>query len=635
MRAPRAATRTLRITVTLAGVAAIAWIFSYYVGVALIRYPDFDGALNLNVARSLLEGNGYRSFYHEWVPFFPETNAPYVLPAAAALAVLGITPIGMQIVNLLYLAAFALLTYAIVANLANRLIGVVTVAVVLQTPGLYWFGMNGYGEIPALAYMLAACVALRASIERDDRRLTFLGAILLALSYLTKTVALIWFLPVIAAFAVGTRRRLHHLVVLAVGVALPVLLWELYRVVTLHGIDAYKQWWDTKLDEILDRAGPSSRLQDTAGWRNKLGAHLTLLAGWLGLNASIAVAYLIVFVLSAVFALVQWANDAAGRFVFAALFATALLYLLWWIFVTPTQEAWLRRIVDGLIAIEIVAIVSAYRLARMRRPLSVATAIALGAALTAVVAHNQLVWNRPDDRFDASEARALFDRVTALPHDARLYAAGWYQSPVVALVTGRRFHDLERATESDFNAIARERFLVVEQVALYQHGWLESELARCTCEAIFANGAGRIYSIKGLRPDAAVDSYAVISPKSDVFGPGFFSADGDVRWSTDHSQMRVPFRDFRQLVLSLHVPEPQFMTSGPAPSEIEVMQGQCKLAHERLRSGENQLLVTNGCASDLRTDTLTFRLNGHIRPGAAAPDQRELAWLFRSMELMR
>ena len=77
------------------------------------------------------------------------------------------------------------------------------------------------------------------------------------------------------------------------------------------------------------------------------------------------------------------------------------------------------------------------------------------------------------------------------------------------------------------------------------------------------------------------------------------------------------------------------MTSGPAASEIEIMQGRCVLARERLQPGENQLLITNDCATDSRSDTLTFRLNGHVRPGVVASEQRELAWLFRSMDLMR
>ena len=116
--------------------AAIGLTCYYFAGIALFRYPDFDGALNLNVAKSLLDGHGYRSFYDEWVPFFPETNAPFVFPAAVSLAVFGASPLGAQFVNLVYLGALLVLTYVLVARLTSPLAGVIAVFVVLQTPGL-------------------------------------------------------------------------------------------------------------------------------------------------------------------------------------------------------------------------------------------------------------------------------------------------------------------------------------------------------------------------------------------------------------------------------------------------------------------------------------------------------------------
>jgi len=615
--------------------AAIGWLFSYFIGIALVRYPDFDGALNLNVAKSLLEGNGYRNFYHEWVPFFPETNAPFVFPAVGAIALFGVSPIGTQFVNLLYLVAFAVLVFLLVARLSNRLTALIAVFVVLQAPGLYSFGMNGYGEVAALTFMLAACLVLCRALESDKRGLVILGGAFLALSYLTKTVALIWIAPVVICFLAARprNRRRADATYLVLSMALPVMAWELYRLATLHGFDQYALWWRVKLTDILDRAGPSTRLQDTPGWLNKAQSHATLLDGWLRFPArGLTIAYLVALTLAAFSVIRNWRNDAGGRFVFASLFLTTILYFAWWIFLTPTQEAWLRRIMNGLIVAEMVTILAIYRLAWVRSPVAVLSLIALGA----VVAHNQLLWDRPDDRRQTATTRAFFERVSALPQASELYAAGWYQSPVTALVTGRKFFDFTRHSSTEINGNRNERFLVIEQAAQYQRRWLADVLKRCVCEAVFANGAGRIYRVRGARDDAGdLATTTVITADSGVFGIGFFAGDSEIRWSSERAQLRLPLADFDQLLLWLHVPASERMTTHPSPSVLEIHRGDCRLARAELAGGENQLLIENNCRGKTYGDTLEFHMNGHITPAAAAPDTRELAWLFRSMELIR
>ena len=626
----------------LAGIvlfAAIGWLFSYFIAVAFVRYPDFDGALNLNVAKSLLEGNGYRNFYHEWVPFFPETNAPFIFPAVGAIALFGVSPIGTQFVNLLYLVAFAVLVFLVVARLSNRLTALVAVFVLLQAPGLYLFGMNGYGEVAALSFMLAACLVLCRALESDRRGLVIVGGALLALSYLTKTVSLIWIPAVVICFLAATPRnhRRTDATYLVLSIALPIMAWELYRLATLDGIDQYTDWWRAKFADILDRAGPSTRLQDTPGWLNKAQMHAALLDGWMGFPARwLTIAYLVTLMLAASAVMRNWRNDSGGRFVFASLFLTAILYFGWWILLTPTQEAWLRRIMNGLIVAEIVTILSIYRLAQARGPVAILSLIALGAALVFTVAHNQLLWNRPDDRPQNAAYRALFERVSALPQASELYAAGWYQSPVTALVTGRKFFDFTRHSSTEINGNRNERFLVIEQVAQYQRRWLADVLKRCVCEAVFANGGGRIYRIRGARDEAGdLATTTVITADSAVFGIGFFAGDSEIRWSSERAQLRLPLADFDQLLLWLHVPAPELLTTHPSPPVLEIHQGDCRLARTELAGGENQLLIENTCRGKAYGDTLEFHMNGHITPAAIAPDTRELAWLFRSMELIR
>src|SRR5690348_18444146 len=80
--------------------------------------PSFDGAMNLEVARSLSQGEGYRRLYADRQPFPHEiqTNAPYILPAAATFAVLGVGIAQTEFVSIAYLLA----SMALVALLARR-----------------------------------------------------------------------------------------------------------------------------------------------------------------------------------------------------------------------------------------------------------------------------------------------------------------------------------------------------------------------------------------------------------------------------------------------------------------------------------------------------------------------------------
>ena len=243
---------------------------------------------------------------------------------------------------------------------------------------------------------------------------------------------------------------------------------------------------------------------------------------------------------------------------FAALSVTAALYLTWWILLTPTQEAWLRRVTNGLVISEIVAIVAICRLINLRNTFTAATLVVLASGSIFTVAHNQLLWDRPGEQAGVAAQRAFFEQVAALPPEARLYAAAWYQSPVAALTTDRRFYDFTRHSRAEIASSAVPQFLVIEEVALYEHGWLEKVLDRCVCEPRFANGGGRIYRIQGIRDDEhqSIPQTIFVTADSQGFGNGFYAGEADMRWASERAEFRLPASDFEWLLLWLHAPEP-------------------------------------------------------------------------------
>jgi hypothetical protein len=115
---------------------------------------SFDGAMNLEVARSLAEGHGYQRLYagHSGFSHEIQSRAPYILPAAAIFAAFGVGIWQAQLTNLLYAAALIAVVFLLVRRWTSWRWGVFAVAVCLWTPGICAISMNGYGEVPALVW---------------------------------------------------------------------------------------------------------------------------------------------------------------------------------------------------------------------------------------------------------------------------------------------------------------------------------------------------------------------------------------------------------------------------------------------------------------------------------------------------
>ncbi len=99
----------LVIAATALGIARLAaWTANYEV--------SFDGAMNLEVARSLAEGNGYRRLYADRSGFSHEiqSRAPYILPAAAIIKAFGVGVWQAQLANFLYVIALLVVVFVLV-----------------------------------------------------------------------------------------------------------------------------------------------------------------------------------------------------------------------------------------------------------------------------------------------------------------------------------------------------------------------------------------------------------------------------------------------------------------------------------------------------------------------------------------
>jgi hypothetical protein len=129
------------------------------------------------------------------------------------------------------------------------------------------------------------------------------------------------------------------------------------------------------------------------------------------------------------------------------------LYLVWWFAVTPTERAWLRRLLIGLVVVNLlyallaVVFVRQARDAAPRRPFrsvpagAVALLVVVGALFGA-----PKVWRGLDSMVTRNpQVDAIEDAARAIRNgspELRYWGEGWWSSPVVSLVADVPFRNM-------------------------------------------------------------------------------------------------------------------------------------------------------------------------------------------------
>jgi len=475
----------------------VAWTANYEV--------SFDGAMNLEVARSLAEGDGYRRLYADRSGFSHEiqSRAPYILPAAAIIKAFGVGVWQAQLANLLYVFALLGVVFLLVRRAASWEWGLVAVAVCLWTPGLREIAMNGYGEAPALAWWLASLVVLvpRDGVPFGIARF-FAAGLLVGMAILTKTVLAIGLVAMtpllvaaIAAYGLRVRSVLVALLAFVAGVALPALSYEIAHVAVIGDVARWTAWLGEEVSAIHMQAGTHDGFRDTSGIGSKLVVHSRLLADTVGLPAPLLVLW-IGGTLALAWLGRRWLASAPVRAALLSLALFAAIYLIWWLGFTPTEKAWFRRIFNGVLALEIVLVASlgalwiASRESQAKPSRGVLVAGSLLALLTLPI-----LWagSVADDTSDCADAASLREDLAALaqvPAGAKVYGVGWYSAPALSFYSGRRFGNLMTRTPAEL-AAESPVYLALDPSAMHANAddyWLSRyahrDLARTARAAI-------------------------------------------------------------------------------------------------------------------------------------------------------
>ncbi|WP_074302151.1 ArnT family glycosyltransferase [Paraburkholderia phenazinium] len=573
--------------------ALVAYTFVGLVRYAMVAPPSFDGAMNLNTAASFSRGEGYGFFYDQFFSFPAQTDGPFILPAALAFWVGGITPFTSQVVNLLYVVALICMVIALTRRVGVPLwLALFGMMACVATPGFIEYSMSGYGEIPVLVWFLAGIFVLVPRKVRGipDRHRLFVAGLLFGMAYLTKVVALVCVAPgmlVLACLIFTQPNRWRRLVAFAIGFGAPVAAWEVFRLVELGSVHAYLGWWRFQAGQILAQSGARPN-HAAEGVIHKGVQHLSILADLTGVAAPmLAICVVVPVALGLIFALDR-RRLAHIRLVLGMLAVVVGLYFFWWIFIGPTAMAWLRRIVDGLVLLQcliVVVLAEAWRRPDATPERSVARGRGLRAvtllALVPVVAgqlflirSGETITHPPQPPKYALDMFQMADRVRALPPDATVFGTGWWQAPVVALFSQRRFMNFEHWSAARINAL-RDKYFVTD---MYTEGLSQKSIRTVLDESqhtvLFKLDGGALYKLWDVQPyvpfapedsDTANLAREVDFSSGDYSSKrGIFKRDGDPQaWVSPDGAIMLKRSNESSLRMVIEVPRDLFTGAAP------------------------------------------------------------------------
>ncbi len=184
--------------------------FGVIANVAMHSITTFDGGLNFQVAYNMLHGEGYARNYGGLThsPIEVETSGFFLVVAAIGFKLFGITNLSLSIPNLLFmLVLLAGASFALRRRPILRLIA--PAAVVLLTPHVAEFGLDGFGEFVSASLSLWCFILLTAVIEGAAKPylLASLAFLVMGIGLTIKVVSIATIPVALGAFALSLVLR--------------------------------------------------------------------------------------------------------------------------------------------------------------------------------------------------------------------------------------------------------------------------------------------------------------------------------------------------------------------------------------------------------------------------------------------
>lgn len=512
--------RACLVSILLLATAAAVWMGGHQI---VYNYLSFDGGMNAQMARNLIEHGRYATHYGSYRDFDHRvtTGPTVVLPTALSFGAFGVSTFTAQLTSLMYFIALFVLGTLFAYRHAGPIGSLLALLLIAATPQLLVRGLELYGEVPALAFLLAGLLVFELDPPSRPGFRGLATGVFLGLAVLTKVYMLlpISALGLVLLLALLRKQRISGRWTggMAAGFVVPLAAFELPKLVVLSPA-GYLQWWDVLARRAVSQGLPS-QMEDTPGVVSKLNGHL----GILGAATHIPV-WLVVLIL-----LTPWLlllvlrrrpgekRGRAGSIPVWFLASASLFHATWWLVSTPTSRAWYRRVFVGFVLQELlISIVLVWAVAtlveihkrrgqcgnRLQRA-SIPLLAALLTLSTGVLVTRGLPDARPLSKplpaRQGDEVVAHFLR--GLPRRATFYGEGWWQSPVLATLSGRWINDLDDLPLSRMGVSLDQTYLVIDRAfASMAASQVRETLDRVDSQLVCEAGGSSVYRLIRVLP---------------------------------------------------------------------------------------------------------------------------------------
>jgi hypothetical protein len=529
------------------------------VSVALTSAFNFDGAIFAQISQNLAKNFQYKTNYvanygiHYTGRLFDQiitTGLPVTLPVAILFRFFGESFAAGLIVNAIYLIllAFAIIYYLKKCLKLNNFFVLLAILLLYGTPSLFAYSFGLWGEIPMLFYLMLVLIYLHKHDDTSRSKFLFMAGLFLGLGYLTKTFILICVPALILAatfdFTVkrhltlrvwaGVKRFFQEYTMFPAGFFVPVVVFELYKLISL-GITDYLSWWKDQWMYILDHGGTKQGLSDTSGIFAKFITHLGILSSFEGIREPIIV-FLLVVLLLVFFAILSygiyyfWTKQRPGeseKILFSndilVLITTTLLHFGWWLLIT--DYTWERYIFIGYILLEIWLVVIVSLLAKYGQKLvpktrkvpyiiyrlflvGIISFLLVGSGVNIIRTKNYLI--SFEDTAEKTAVLKAGQYIRNLSESAKIFGYGWWQAPVEAFTSGRTFDNLFNNNEMRNPGPLDEEYFIVDFFAYYLDGGAyKNILGQYDNQLVFSQDQEKIFIYKlNSRPLFAYEEFS-------------------------------------------------------------------------------------------------------------------------------
>lgn len=477
--------------------------------------PSFDGAMNAQVARNLLEHGRYATDYG-WLQDFNkniQTGWPLLGLLTILYYFLGVTAFASMLAGSIYLIAFGVLIFFIFKKLSNHFYITLSLILIILTPSFWKYGNGLNGEIATLFWALLAATLLYQGTQSGSRKFYVLSGLSLSLALMTKTVILIFIAPLFLLLFLDLlfykKIASKNILILFIAGISPLLCFEIYKFIVFDSVTDYLNWWSPQLHAILNQAGVSTKLPDTADRWAKMIEHIGIFAKLINLPIPFTYFFLGLFPFAAGLYLKERVTPGkitARDYFFILIIVTTLAYFIWWIFITPTARAWPRRILDGLILLLLsyVFLLSFFLTKAFFEKNLIASFVpfSIFVALSGYTTFNFNYLPLPSFNKSAHllEVEAITGFINQSSPSAEFNGFGWWQAPVVSLLS-RPFGDLFKKNYQLDHYFKDEVYLVIDKY-LYQArpdrvSWLLNQL---DTQLVRQSGEHFLYKVNAILP---------------------------------------------------------------------------------------------------------------------------------------